>query len=44
MVEKLIERKHRESDAMSGRPSHKKVSDTELFKVASNVIKVEKND
>jgi len=44
MVEKLVERKHRESDAIRGKPSTKKVSDTELFAAASNVIKVKNGD
>jgi len=41
MLEKLIERKKRELDAIQGNKVDDKVEDEALFKLAGNLIKVE---
>jgi len=43
MAEKLAKRKKREYEAIKGRAPQNKVSDTQLFSIAKNVIKVKKN-
>jgi len=43
MLEKLIERKKRELDAIQGNKVDDKVEDEALFKLAGNLIKVEKS-